>query len=116
MLHLTEVWIQELDRNRIGGVLFIDFKKAFDSICHKTMALKLQVGGISGNVYNLIADYLSGRKQFVEIEDIEGQRSSEAEVKFGVPQGSVLGPRLFSIYVNDFPQMPSCERMEMFAG
>jgi len=68
MLHLTEVWRQELDRNRIVGVLFIDFKKAFDSICHKTMALKLQACGISGNVYNLIADYLSGRKQFVEIE------------------------------------------------
>lgn len=100
MLHLTEGWRQGLDRNRIVGVLFIDFKKAFDSICHKTMALKLQACGISGNVYNLIVDYLSGRKQFVEIE---GQRSSEAEVKFGVPQGSVLGPRLFSIYVNDLP-------------
>jgi len=68
--------------------------------------------GISGNVYNLIVGYLSGRKHFVEIE---GQRSSEAEVKFGVPQGSVLRPRLFSIYVNDLPQVPSCGRMEMFA-
>jgi len=62
-------------------------------------------------VYNLIVDYLSGTKQFVEIDV---QRSSEAEVKFGVPQGSVLGPRLFSIYVNDLPQVPSCGRMEMF--
>ena len=76
------------------------------------MALKLQACGISGNVYNLIVDYLSGRKQFVEIE---GQRSSEEEVKFGVPQGSVIGPRLFSIYINDLPQVPSCGRMEMFA-
>ena len=112
MLHLTEVWRQELDRNRIVGVLFIDFKKAFDSICHKTMALKLQACGISGNMYNLIVDSLSGRKQFVEIE---GQRSSEQEVNFGVPQGSVLGPRLFSIYVNDLPQVPICGKMEMFA-
>ena len=76
------------------------------------MALKLQACGISGNMYNLIVDYLSGRKQFVEIE---GQRSSEQEVKFGVPQGSVLGPRLFNIYVNDLPQVPSCGKMEMFA-
>lgn len=53
------------------------------------MALKLQACGISGKLYNLILDYLSERKQFVEIE---GQRSNEAVVKFGVPQGSVLGP------------------------
>ena len=51
-----------------------------------------QASGISGNLYNLIVDYLSGRNQYVEIE---GQRSIEAEVRFGVPQGSLLGPRLF---------------------
>lgn len=95
MLYLTEAWRQELDKNRTVGVLFIDFKKAFDSICHKTMALKLQACGISGNVYNLIVDYLSGRKQPVEIE---GQRSNEAEVWFGVPQGSLLGPS-YSVYM-----------------
>lgn len=112
MLYLTEMWRQELDKNRIVGVLFIDFKKGFDSICHKTMALKLQASGISGNMYNLVMNYLSERKQFVEIE---GQRSNEAEVKFGVPQGSVLGPRLFSIYVNDLPVVPSCGKIKMFA-
>ena len=95
MLHLTEAWRQELDKNRTVGILFIDFKKAFDSICHKTMAFKLQASGISGNLYNLIVDYLSGRKHYVEIE---GQRSTEAEVRFGVPQGLILGPRLFSIF------------------
>ena len=76
------------------------------------MALKLQASGISGNMYNLVMNYLSERKQFVEIE---GQRSNEAEVKFGVPQGSVLGPRLFSIYVNDLPVVPSCGKIKMFA-
>ena len=94
MLHLTETWRQELEKNRTVGIWFIDFKKAFDSICHKTMALKLQASGILGSLYNLIIDYLSGRKRYVEIE---GLRSTEADVRFGVPQGSILGPRLFSM-------------------
>ena len=67
MLHLTELWRQEIDKNRTGGVLFIDFKKAFDFICLEAMALKFQACGLSGNLYNLIVDYLSGRKRYVEI-------------------------------------------------
>ena len=56
MLHLTELWRQELDKNRTGGVLFIDFKKAFDSICLEAMALKFKACGLSGNLYNFIVD------------------------------------------------------------
>lgn len=89
MLHLTEVWRHELDKNKTVGVLFIDFKKAFDYICHNTMALKLQAFRLSGNQNNLIENYLSERKQFVEVK---GQRSNEVTVKFGVPQGQYLAP------------------------
>ena len=53
MLKLTERWKQDLDNGNVVGVLFIDFKKAFDSVCHKTLALKLQANGINGNLFKL---------------------------------------------------------------
>lgn len=83
MLHLTEGWRQGLDRNRIVGVLFIDFKKAFDSICHKTMALKLQACGISGNVYNLIVDYLSGESSLLRlrVKDLVKRKSNSVYLR-----------------------------------
>ena len=64
MLHLTEERRKALDEKKHLGIIFIDVKKAFDSLCHKTMALKLQACGISGNLYNLIIDYLMNRKQY----------------------------------------------------
>ena len=57
MLHPTEEWRKALGEKKHIGIIFIDFQKAFDSICHKTMALKLQACKISGNLYNSIIDY-----------------------------------------------------------
>ena len=58
MLHLTETWKEALDQEKTVGVLFIDFKKAFDSVCHKTLNIKMQACGISGNLLNWLNDYL----------------------------------------------------------
>ena len=82
-------------------MLFIDFRKAFDTVNHTILGQKLKAIGISGNLLSWLADYLSMRQQFVQTS---GNKSESKTVRFGVPQGSILGPKLFSIFVNDFAE------------
>ena len=80
--------------------LFIDFKKAFDTLNHNILLQKLELYGIRGPVFNLIKSYLSNRGMRVKIGD---SFSSYRFVNIGIPQGSILGPLLFILYVNDMP-------------
>ena len=79
---------------------------------HKILSYKLQAVGISGYLYSLLFSYLENRVQYVEKN---GKRSKLRCVKVGVPQGSSLGPRLFAIYVNDFPEAIKMGELNMFA-
>ena len=112
LLYLTETWNHHIDQGKVIGAIFIDFRKAFDSVCPAILSHKLQACGISGNLFQWLNSYLSDRHQFVELN---GVKSPALEVKYGVPQGSLLGPRLFSIYVNDFPDCITQGELHLYA-
>ena len=92
--------------------IFIDLSKAFDTIDHGKLVSKLERYGIRGNALKLISSYLSNRKQYVNVLDT---KSNELPVEFGVPQGSVLGPLLFILYINDICNISSDGKFVLFA-
>ena len=112
LLSLTEKRKQELDEGKVVGVLFLDFRKAFDSVDRETLKKKLLACGFSGDIYDWLEDYLANRRQFV---NVNGTESDIKTITYGVPQGSLLGLRLFSIHVNDLPEFVKAGILLMFA-
>lgn len=101
-----------IDEYKYVAGIFIDLKKAFDTINHEILIDKLERYGIRGIVLQWVRSYLSNRKQFVRLGE---SMSSCLSIACGVPQGSVLGPKLFILYINDMCEVSRQLKMVLFA-
>ena len=114
LLDSTNSWYVNMDRKMFNLVDLLDLKKAFDTIVHRILLSKLELYGITGNALSMIRSYLSGRNKKCRLSD---KMSTARRIKCGIPQGSILGPLLFLIYIyiNDLPQCLSHATARLFA-
>ena len=99
-----------MNRNEVTFSLFAVYSKAFDTVDHKTLLHKLHSLQFSHSSLHLMNSYLTERKQFVKIDD---KRSTLTRVFYGVPQGSILGPILFTLYVYDLSESSSGKCLQL---
>jgi hypothetical protein len=111
-LELVDRILHEMDNNKLPVSIFMDLSKAFDTLDHKILLYKLNYYGFHDKSLHLLRSYLTNRRQYVEYDNV---MSDYLNITCGVPQGSILGPLLFIIYINDLPSAVKLFNLIMYA-
>ena len=112
LLHATDNWAFNIDKGNINTVVFLDLKKAFDTVDHDILLSKLEAYGIKDSTYSFFKSYLNIRTQKCVVN---GSISESKSLAFGIPQGTILGPLLFILYINDLPNCLENSEPQMYA-